>query len=123
MADFLKIGKLIENLAGFVKVKIELLKLEILEEISRGIANLFTLTLMLILGLFVLAFGSLTVGIVLNNYFDSNYLGYLIITGFFVLLFVGVLCLNWTGGLTQKIEDQLVKKSQEVMDKKEEENE
>lgn len=120
MADFLKIGQLIENLTGFVKVKIELLKLEILEEISKGIANLFALVVVLILGLFVLAFASLTIAVLLNNYLDSYYAGYLIITGFFLILLTAMVLLNRSGKLTQIIEDELVSKSKEIMDRSEE---
>ena len=116
MADFLKIGQLIENLTGFIKVKIELLKLEILEEVSKGIANLFALLLVTIIGLFVLAFGSLTVAILVNQHFESDYLGYLIITGFYAILLLVIIILNRSGKLTQLIEDELIHKSKEIME-------
>ncbi len=120
MADFLKIGQLIENLTGFVKVKIELLKLEILEEISKGIANLFALVVVLILGLFVLAFASLTIAVLLNNYLDSYYAGYRIITRCIGILLTSMVWRNRSGKLTQIIEDELVSKSKEIMDRSEE---
>lgn len=123
MADFLKIGQLVENLTGFIKVKIELLKLEILEEVSRGIANLFALVLVLILVLFVLLFGSLTVAILLNNHFESEVVGFLIIAAFYFALLIGVVILNRSGKLTQIIEDKLVEKSKEIIDKRLEEDE
>ena len=114
MANFLKIGQLIENLTGFIKVKIELLKLEILEEISKGIATLFSLIVLMILGLFVLAFGSLTLAVFINNYFASPYLGYIIITGFYTVVMIIVFLLSKSGKLADLIEQQLVNKSKEI---------
>lgn len=119
MADFLKIGELIENLTGFVKVKIELLKLEILEEVSKGIANLFALVVTLMLGMLVVGFGSITLAIFLNNQFNSEYLGFVAITGFYLLILVVTLIMTKNGKLTEMIEDQLVKKSKEIMEKEE----
>ncbi len=116
MADFLKISKLIENLTGFIKVKIELLKLDILEEISKGIASLFSLVLVLILGLFVIAFGSLALAVFLNSHYGSPYLGYLVITGLYVIILIVVLLLARTGKLTDFIEEQLVNKSREIIE-------
>lgn len=115
MADFLKIGKLIENLTGFIKVKIELLKLDILEEISQGIAALFSLVILMVLALFVLAFGSLTLAIFINNWADSPYLGYLIITGFYTIVLIVVLILARTGKLSSLIEEELVSKSKKII--------
>ena len=117
MADFLKIGQLIENLTGFIKVKIELLKLEILEEVSKGIANLFSLMVVMILGVFVLAFGSLTLGVFMNHLFESQYLGYLLITSFYLILFVVVIILTRSGKLVEWVEDLLVRKSKEIINK------
>ncbi len=114
MADFLKIGQLIENLTGFIRVKIELLKLEILEEISKGIATLLSLIVIMILGLFVLAFGSLTLAVIINNYLASPYLGYIIITGFYTVVLIIVFLLSKSGKLTDLIEQQLVNKSKEI---------
>ncbi len=123
MADFLKIGKLIENLTGFIKVKIELLKLDILEEISKGIASLFSLVVLLVLGLFVLAFGSLTLAVIINGHYQSPYLGYLIITGFYSILLIVVLILAKTGALTDFIEEKFVNKSKEIIEESHKEDE
>lgn len=123
MADFLKIGKLIENLTGFIRVKIELLKLDILEEISKGIASLFSLVVLLILGLFVIAFGSLALAVFLNSHYESPYLGYLVITAFYAVLLVVAFLLARTGKLTDFIEEQLVNKSKEIIEESQTEDE
>lgn len=123
MADFLKIGKLIENLTGFIKVKIELLKLDILEEISKGIANLFSLMILMILGLFVLAFASLTLAIFINNYLETPYMGYLIITGFYAVILLVFILLAKSGKLAVLIEDQLINKSKEILEESRAEDE
>ncbi|MDA1120704.1 MAG: phage holin family protein [Bacteroidetes bacterium] len=106
MMDFLKIGKLIGNLTGYIKVKIELLKLDIIEEVSKGIANIFSFLIVMILGLFVLGFGSLALAVFLNDYLDSSYVGYLIITGLFLLFFGITLWMAKTGKLKQIIEEK-----------------
>ena len=108
MADFLKIGKLIENLTGYIKVKIELLKLDIIEEVSKGIASIFSLLIVLILGLFVLGFGSLALAVFINGYLDNSYGGYLVVTGFYSILLIIIIWMSKTGKLKQIIEDQIV---------------
>ena len=113
MADFLKLGKLIENLTGLVKVKIELLKLEIVEEISKGIAGLFSLLIVVILGLLVLIFGSLTVGAFLNEYYSSTYLGFLVISAFYIVLLILALIVVRSGKIAEKIEEELVRRARE----------
>ena len=113
MADFLKVGKLIENLTGFIKVKIELLKLDIVEEISKGIAGLFTMFIVAIIGLMVLIFGSLTVGVIINQYYESNYIGFLIISGFYIVILIVAIMVARSGKIAEKIEEELVKRAKE----------
>ncbi len=114
--DFLKIGQLIENLTGYIKVKIELLKLDLIEELSKGIANIFSFLIVIILGLFVLGFGSLALAVFLNSYLSSAYLGYLIITGLFLFFFGITIWMAKTGKLKRIVEDQIL----EVGDKQHE---
>ncbi|MEQ9426127.1 MAG: phage holin family protein [Cyclobacteriaceae bacterium] len=109
MADFLKIGKLIENLTGYIKVKIEILKLDIIEEVSKGVARIFANLIILVLSLFFLAFFNLAAAVLLNSYLDSDYIGYLIIAAVYFVMLLIVIIMAKNGRLKKMIEDQIVR--------------
>jgi hypothetical protein len=81
-----RIEELTDSLNKYVKVNIELIKLEATDITSmigsKLIANLF----ILLVGIFILLFFSIAVGFYLSSYFDSSYLGFLLVAAFYFLL-------------------------------------
>ena len=102
------INKLKEALTGYLKVKIELLKLDITEHLSKVLAQVIALMIIFIVALFVLAFASLTLANFLNGIWDSTYLGYLVLTGIYVLLLFIVIYLLKSGKMKHYLEDNIV---------------
>ncbi|MDH3709223.1 MAG: phage holin family protein [Cyclobacteriaceae bacterium] len=85
---------LIEHLIGFLETKSEILKLELKEELVRIIAKLVSsLVIIILIALFFL-FLSVAVGNFLNVLWQSEYLGYAALGGFFFLLWMVMLLLK-----------------------------
>lgn len=126
LSKFLKIDELIDALTEYVKVKLELIKLGMIEEISEIIAQVIALFLMLSVFLFFLAFGSISVAAYLNELLHSGYLGYTIMTGFYLLVLFVFLYLLRSGKLKEAVEEQIaraVKEREEMIKKSVQENE
>lgn len=87
-----------------MKVKVDLLKVDLIERISGLAALIITFVIVFMLALFLLAFASLTLGSFLNQVLDSQYLGYLIVTAFYVLLLTAVIIFLRSGRLQALLE-------------------
>lgn len=98
-----------ENLMGFVEKKIEIYKIEFKEEAARTGAKLVVLFI-LALALFMAIF-FITVGLsaILNNVFQSTYLGFLIMAGFYLLVMVILIFLNRSFGINKSLEKMFLK--------------
>ncbi len=86
MSETGKIEELTKSLKVYVQTNIELVKLEAAERTSVFGSSLISI---LIVGLFMilfLLFVSITAGFCLADYFNSNYIGFLLVTGFYFLL-------------------------------------
>lgn len=70
----------------YIDAKVELVKLEIHQLLTKVVALLVVGFIIMFLSFLALAFLSISVGNLLNDVFNSNYLGYLVMTGFFLLV-------------------------------------
>lgn len=70
----------------YVEASVKLAKLKAVEKSSAVITNTAAYSVAAILGLFVLLFGSLTLGFALGRWLDSNVWGFLIVTLFYAAL-------------------------------------
>ena len=104
MAKIFNVEGLLETISDYVKVKFDLLKVDLIERISGLAALIITFVLVLMLGLFLMAFASLTLGSFLNEVLASAYLGYLIVTVFYVLILAVVVLLLKSGKLQGALE-------------------
>lgn len=87
------IRKIVDQIAEYAEIKTEQIKLKFVAKVSRLLATVLSLVLIGFLGLLLLFFLSLSVGEVLNESMGSNYWGYFIVTGFYVVLVTIVLIL------------------------------
>ncbi len=87
------IRKIVDQIAEYAEIKTEQIKLKFVSKVSRLLATVLSLVLIGFLGLLLLFFLSLSVGEVLNESLESNYWGYFIITGFYIILVTIVLLL------------------------------
>ncbi len=72
----------------YVESRIELVKLETTEKIARLIGTVFTMFILFMVLAFVLIAFSVLAGAFLNHLLNSNYLGYLIVTGVYLIEFI-----------------------------------
>ena len=88
------LDKLIETLTKYFETRIELLKIELKEEVSKFVAKAI---LLLVAGMFIILFVLflfLSLASFLNELFMSAYWGYVIVSGFFLLLII-FLGMSW----------------------------
>lgn len=88
LSKFFRIDNLIESLSGYLDARMDLLKLEVRQEISKIISQALVLSLIICLSLLLILFISLGLALFLNRYFDENYVGFWIVAGFYLILVV-----------------------------------
>lgn len=105
---FLRIDAIIENLTGLIEARMELAKLEIKEEAAKIGARIVAAIVFSFLLVMIIIFLSLSVATLLNSVLESLFLGYVIITGFYLLVLVLLIAFKAHIWLQQKIEDGLI---------------
>ena len=102
---------LIENITGYVEARIELMKIEMKEEVAKGLAKAFVfIVITAVLTLFVLLISmalAYKIGETLGNFG-----GFAVVAGFYLL--VGVILFLSRDSITDKLEESL----EAVMNKK-----
>jgi ABC-type phosphate transport system permease subunit len=95
-----KLEDLTKNINSYVKTNLDLIKYQVTERTcvigSKIIANLILLLVIVLL----IIFFSLGASIYLSNYFGYNYLGYIIVAGFYFL--IGLILLIGKGSLMER---------------------
>ncbi len=85
---FFKLDGLIDSFVGFIEAKVELVKMEIREDLARGIAKALvyvSLTLMSFLFVILLSMG---LAFYLGTLFQGPHTGFFIVGGFYFLAFL-----------------------------------
>ena len=82
---------LIGNLTGYLDTRIDLVRLEIQQKVSTILVGTIHGVTLAILGLLFVIFVSVFAGLALNAALDSEYWGFGIVAGFYLLLLVLVL--------------------------------
>lgn len=82
----LGLDTLIRSISGYIEARVELIKLEIRDEITRHLSRLMVNITGLLLALCALGFLSITLALILNDALESSYLGFLIVGGIYFLL-------------------------------------
>ena len=103
-----------DTLLKYFESRIDLFKIEIRDKIERAVVMGVYAAALLVIGLIVLILIVILLGTFLNRWLDSDYLGYLILLGIFVLKLV--LAIVFREGLIQfirKIIVQFVKVKEE----------
>jgi uncharacterized membrane protein YqjE len=82
---------LIGNLTGYLDTRIDLVRLEIQQKVSAALVGTIHGVTLAVLGMFFLIFLSVFVGLALNDAMDSEFWGFGIVAGFYLLLLILVL--------------------------------
>jgi uncharacterized membrane protein len=120
LSKIFNVDRLVETVTDYAKVRIDLLKVDLIERISGLAALIITFLIIFMLGLFLMAFASLTFGSFLNEVMESSYLGYLIITVFYVILLTIVVFVLKSGKL-QGFLETIVAESMQTSEEDEQE--
>lgn len=83
-----KMEEISNELKEYVDVNYQLLKLQTIEKTANLGADLLTSVYIGIIGFLTLFFTSLWIASCISTYFEHEYLGYVIISGFYSLVFV-----------------------------------
>lgn len=86
LAEKLNLHKVFDSLLSYFDIQIELVKLQVKEQLVEVLTAFVVMIMVISMGLFILLFASLGVGILLNNYFGSMYLGFIIVSVFFLII-------------------------------------
>tara|TARA_B100001245_G_C22763661_1_gene369390 strand:- start:489 stop:809 length:321 start_codon:yes stop_codon:yes gene_type:complete len=105
----IKIDKLIESISSYLKIRFDIMKIDLIEKFSSSIANVVSSFVLFFTLLFVLAFASLTLGSILNTILKSDYLGYAIITFIYVIFYLIIHYIAKSGKLRSIIEKEFLK--------------
>jgi hypothetical protein len=88
------VGELRQLITEYFDARLKLIKLETFEKIAKVTAVLFSSLVVALLAFFLLFFLSMSLGFYLGKIFDSLALGFLSVTGLYLILFVLVLLMK-----------------------------
>lgn len=105
--------KIIDRLNEYVKIKVENIKLEVTAQVAKVLSHVIVFLLITLVAFFFGFFLMIMLAEILNNVFDSNFLGYLSVT---VILFVLLILLGImlkTGKIQKWLETLILKLSED----------
>lgn len=73
-------------MTNYFDLQIDLVKLQVKEQLVEILTAFVVMIMVISMGLFIILFLSIGVGILLNDYFQSSYLGFLSVALFFVVI-------------------------------------
>lgn len=104
LAKFFKVDSLISNVTGYVETRIELLKVEAQEEISKSLSSALVYGVIAFTAALVLIFFSIGVGIWISNSL-GGFVGFSIVAGFYLL--VTIVLIIKREALTRRVENEI----------------
>jgi hypothetical protein len=99
---------MIDLLKSYIENRIQLLKLELVSVVANVAAGLVSSFLILVIGMFILLMFSISLGFYLAQLVDNNALGFAIVGGIYLLVFL----IYWAfskDSIAKKVKDQIVK--------------
>lgn len=87
------INNLLDKLSTYIQIRGEKIKLDIIAQVSKLLAHFVAFLLVGLVCFFFFVFGSITLGAFLNEVLESVYYGYLILTGFYLVLLIFIFLL------------------------------
>ena len=105
---FLKIDSIIENLIGLVEARLELAKIEMKEEVAKIGARIIAAVVFAFLGVMIIIFFSFWMATFINSLLESDWAGFAIVTGFYLVILILLIAFKAHKVLQGKIEDALI---------------
>lgn len=108
MPKILKIDQFIDAISRYVKVRLDIVKNEMADQLSGVIAGVFALVLVLFFLAFFCLFLSFGFAIFLNDVLNSKFWGYIIVSLIYLILFVVAIVLAKSGKLKEGIKESFL---------------
>lgn len=105
--NFLKLDSIFEDLTAIVETKVELLKIELKEEVAKAVTKLIGGLFFGIMVFFIIIFLSITIATFINHWLSSTYIGFAIVTLFYLLLLIAYKIFNVGQKLETLIESSI----------------
>ena len=96
VAKLFNFDSLISKIEAYAEAKIKLALMNVKEEIASAITKLLPLLILAFAFLFMIIFMSVTLGLLLNHLLHSTWLGFAVLTGFYLLFFLLLLWIKNT---------------------------
>ena len=87
--NIFRIKNIVNALIGYIETKVELYKIQFKEEIAKALSIVVLIIIFSMIGLLFVFFLSHFIAQIINNYVQSYYVGYLVVT--FLYLIAGVI--------------------------------
>lgn len=114
--DLFNIQKLKQAISDYVRIKVELFKLDITEHVANILAQVIAYFIIISMLSLVLVFSTTGIAFLLNDLLDSVYLGFLITAGFYLLILIIVFILLKSGKLKAFFEKRLISEGNQEME-------
>jgi uncharacterized membrane protein YqjE len=88
LSKFLKLDGLIENVSGYVEARVQLLKIEVREDVAKAMTRALMFGVILLFAFLFIVFFSIGLALFLNRYFHDSFIGFWVVAGFYLLLFL-----------------------------------
>lgn len=108
MSKLFNFDGLINKVEAYVESKIKLAAMNAKEELADTITKLFPLLLLGFAGFIIIIFLSLTLGLVLNYFLNSTWLGFAVLTGIYIIFFLAFLWIKDTTWFKKGIKKKIV---------------
>lgn len=108
LLSFFKVDSLFEHLTSFIESKVEIYKIEIKEEVAQSLSKMMIVLLFFFIGTFFFLFLNIALGYYLGALLESLFLGFLIISGFYLLVFLVLYLLRDQFKLEQFFEKKVI---------------
>ncbi len=84
--DIFRVKNIVNALIGFIETKVEIYKIQFKEEIAKALSVLVLLTIFSMVGTLFILFISHFLSQLLNDALGNRYLGYLIVSGLYLII-------------------------------------
>jgi uncharacterized membrane protein YqjE len=89
ISKFFKVDSLISNLTGYVETRIELVKVEMKEELSKGLSTVIVFLLLAFTFAVFIVFISIAIAIQISEYL-GGFVGFALVSVFYLLVGIGL---------------------------------
>jgi hypothetical protein len=91
LLKFLRLDNFIEHITGYVENRIDLMKIEVREDVSKALARGMVIIALFLMGFLFLIFFSVGLAHFVNTWFNEPYIGFWSVSGVYALVFLLVL--------------------------------